>query len=181
LTTAIYPYRSPLPETQLFFRNLTGGEVLSSISHYQLVALSPSANLPLDQLVGHPVTIEIDLPKGGVRYVHQYVASMVLSGEEGQYYRYEAELGQRLTTTSYFVASSFFLSGILNYLLARWIVVSPAGTSEFAAELGKMTALSYPVIVIPSMIVLIASLWYLLHSLKKLTGLDTEQLLASKG
>uniref|UniRef100_UPI0012FB3787 type VI secretion system Vgr family protein n=1 Tax=Chitinibacter sp. GC72 TaxID=1526917 RepID=UPI0012FB3787 len=46
----------------------------------------------LDQLVGHPVTIEIDLPKGGVRHVHQYVASMVLSGEEGQYYRYEAEL-----------------------------------------------------------------------------------------
>ncbi|WP_157670909.1 VC0807 family protein [Chitinibacter sp. GC72] len=93
----------------------------------------------------------------------------------------QAKLGQRLTITSYFVASSFFLSGILNYLLARWIVVSPAGTSEFAAELGKMTALSYPVIVIPSMIVLIASLWYLLHSLKKLTGLDIEQLLATKG
>ena len=47
-----YRLRSPLPETQLFFRNLTGGEVLSSISHYQLVALSPSANLPLDQLAG---------------------------------------------------------------------------------------------------------------------------------
>ncbi|WP_043649549.1 type VI secretion system Vgr family protein [Chitinilyticum litopenaei] len=87
-----YRLRSPLPETQLFFRNLTGGEVLSSISHYQLVALSPSANLPLDQLVGHPVTIEIDLPKGGVRHIHQYIASMVFAGEEGQYYRYEAEL-----------------------------------------------------------------------------------------
>lgn len=92
----------------------------------------------------------------------------------------QAELEKRLTITSYLVASSFFLSGTLNYLLARWIVVSPAGTSEFAAELGKMTALSYPVIVIPSMIVLVGSLWYLLHSLKKLTGLDTEQLLAVK-
>uniref|UniRef100_UPI00210461B2 contractile injection system protein, VgrG/Pvc8 family n=1 Tax=Chitinibacter sp. GC72 TaxID=1526917 RepID=UPI00210461B2 len=91
-STRTFRLRSPLPETQLFFRNLAGTELLSNISHYQLVALSPSANLPLDQLVGHPVTIEIDLPKGGVRHVHQYVASMVLSGEEGQYYRYEAEL-----------------------------------------------------------------------------------------
>ncbi|WP_182075226.1 VC0807 family protein [Deefgea sp. CFH1-16] len=93
----------------------------------------------------------------------------------------QAELDKRLTITSYLVASSFFLSGVLNYLLARWIVVSLPGTSEFAAELGKMTALSYPVIMVPSMIVLIASLWYLLHSLKKLTGLDTDQLLAVKG
>ncbi|QKJ67293.1 MFS transporter [Deefgea piscis] len=93
----------------------------------------------------------------------------------------QAELAKRLTITSYLVASSFFLSGVLNYLLARWIVVSPPGTSEFAAELGKMTALSYPVIMVPSMIVLMASLWYLLHSLKKLTGLDTDQLLAVKG
>ncbi|WP_297576252.1 VC0807 family protein [uncultured Deefgea sp.] len=93
----------------------------------------------------------------------------------------QAEFYKRLNITNYLVASSFFLSGVLNYLLARWIVVSPAGTSEFAAELGKMTALSYPVIMVPSMIVLMASLWYLLHSLKKLTGLDTDQLLAVKG
>lgn len=93
----------------------------------------------------------------------------------------QPELEKRLTITSYLVASSFFLSGILNYLLARWIVVSPAGTAEFAAELGKMTALSYPVIALPSMIVLMGSLWYLLSSLKKLTGLSTEQLLVIKG
>ncbi|KAF0812121.1 Actin cross-linking toxin VgrG1 [Andreprevotia sp. IGB-42] len=83
---------SPLPDTSLFFRNLTGGEALSTIGHYQLAALSLSPDLPLDDLVGHPVTIELDLPKGGQRYIHQYVASIALIGKEGQHYRYEAEL-----------------------------------------------------------------------------------------
>ncbi|SMC28479.1 type VI secretion system secreted protein VgrG [Andreprevotia lacus DSM 23236] len=81
-----------LPDTSLFFRSLSGGEALSTIGGYQLVALSPSPDLPLDDLVGHPATLEIDLPKGGVRYVNQYVASMALVGKEGQHYRYEAEL-----------------------------------------------------------------------------------------
>ncbi len=68
--TRTFRLKSPLPETSLFFRKLTGNETLGVIAGYDLIALSPSANLPLDQLVGHPVTIEIDLPKGGVRYVH---------------------------------------------------------------------------------------------------------------
>jgi hypothetical protein len=33
-----------------------------------------------------------------------------------------------------------------------------------------MTALSYPVIVIPSMVLLIAALWYLFAQIKKITG-----------
>lgn len=90
--TRTFRLKSPLPETSLFLRQLSGSETLGVIGGYDLIALSPSANLPLDQLVGHPVTIEIDLPKGGVRHVHQYVAHMALAGEEGQYYRYEAEL-----------------------------------------------------------------------------------------
>ncbi len=87
------------------------------------------------------------------------------------------QLNRTLNIVGYLVAASFLLSAVLNYFLARWVVVSPAGTSEFAAELGRLTALSYPVIVVPSMIVLFAGLWYLFSSLKKLTGLDLEQML----
>lgn len=86
-------------------------------------------------------------------------------------------LERRLHLVGYLVASSFFLSAVLNYFLTRWVVVSPAGSSEFAAELGRLTALSYPVIVVPSMIVLMGSLWYLLSSIKKLTGLELEQIM----
>ena len=43
-----------------------------------------------------------------------------------------------------------------------------------------MTALSYPVIVIPSMIMLIAALWYIFAQIKKLTGEDLEHFLAEQ-
>ena len=87
----------------------------------------------------------------------------------------EFELKVRLS--SYIVASSFFLSAVLNYVLAKVILVSPPGTTEYTEELGKMTALSYPVIVIPSMVLLITALWYLFSQIKKITGEDIEDFL----
>ena len=84
---------------------------------------------------------------------------------------------QSMTTVTYLVASSFFLSSLLNYLLAKIVLQSPPGTTEFAEELGKMTALSYPVIVIPSMVVLMGALWFLFKRLAKLTQLPLEELL----
>ncbi|MCF2856674.1 septation protein IspZ [Pseudoalteromonas sp. SMS1] len=74
------------------------------------------------------------------------------------------------------LAGSFFLSSLLNYVLAKMIVVSPAGTEAYNSELGRMTALSYPVIVLPTMIIFFIALYYLLTSLKKLTGLTVEEM-----
>lgn len=82
----------------------------------------------------------------------------------------------KLTNASYMVAGSFFLSSVLNYILAKWILVSQPGTVEFTEELGKMTALSFPVIALPSTIVLMAALFYLLHHIRKLTDLKTEDI-----
>ena len=77
---------------------------------------------------------------------------------------------RKIAISSYIVASSFFLSSALNYILAKVILVSEPGTTEYTEELGRMTALSYPVIVIPSMILLITALWYLFSQIKKMTG-----------
>lgn len=79
-----------------------------------------------------------------------------------------------LGTTSLLLAASFFVSAVLNYGLARYILTSDPGTAAFNEELGRMTALSYPVIVLPSMIVLMLALFVLLRGIKKLTGLDME-------
>jgi hypothetical protein len=84
---------------------------------------------------------------------------------------------RRLSQASYIVASSFFLSSTLNYILATIILVSPPGTPEFNAELGRMTALSYPVIAIPSMIVLMIAIWFVFASIKRLTGHSLETFL----
>ena len=76
----------------------------------------------------------------------------------------------KVAVSSYIVASSFFLSAVLNYGLAKWILVSEPGTTAYTEELGRMTALSYPVIVIPSMVLLITALVYLFKQISKVTG-----------
>ncbi|MDT8427470.1 MAG: VC0807 family protein [Pseudomonadales bacterium] len=87
--------------------------------------------------------------------------------------RFEKRLGQ----ASLIVASSFFFSSFLNFVLARVILVSAPGTTEFSEELGKMTALSYPVIAIPSMIILLLAIWFVFSQIRKLTGESLENFL----
>jgi len=79
-------------------------------------------------------------------------------------------------TASNILGGSFLFSSTMNYILAKMIVVSPTGTEAFNNELGRMTALSYPVIAIPSMILFFVALYYLLHSIKKLSGLSLEEM-----
>lgn len=78
---------------------------------------------------------------------------------------------------SYLLAASFFLSSTLNYILAKMIVMSPAGTEAFNIEVGKMNAISFPVIAVPSMIIMVLSLMYIFRSIRLLTGLTFEEVM----
>lgn len=88
-----------------------------------------------------------------------------------------AAFERTLVHASWMLAASFFLSSLLNFVLAKIIVQSPPGTTAFNEELGRMTALSYPVIVIPSMAIMIITMWYLFSRIRGLTGMDLEQIL----
>lgn len=81
-----------------------------------------------------------------------------------------------LFNASALISCSFFLSSALNYILAKMIVVSAPGTEAFNEELGKMTVLSYPVIAVPSFIILGIAAYYMFRSIGKLTGLTLEQI-----
>ena len=78
---------------------------------------------------------------------------------------------------SYVLTGSFFLSSMLNYILAKMIVMSPAGTEAFNIEVGKMNAISFPVIAVPSMIIMVLSLMYIFRSIRLLTGLTFEEVM----
>lgn len=85
----------------------------------------------------------------------------------------------RLRTGTLLLAGTFFFSAVMNYALARWIVNSPAGTEAFNEELGRLTLLSYPVIAVPSMVMMVALLFWLARGAKALTGLDLGDMLRS--
>ncbi|HSV69876.1 MAG TPA: VC0807 family protein [Methylibium sp.] len=82
-----------------------------------------------------------------------------------------------LGTATWLVAVTFFFSAVMNYLLARWVVTSPAGTEAFNAELGRLTLLSYPAIALPSMLMMVGVLFYLTRAVRRLTGLTLGQVL----
>lgn len=82
-----------------------------------------------------------------------------------------------LAQSSYLLAGSFLISAILNFVLAQVLLKSPTGTPEFNEQLGKMHALSWPVIVVPSMAIMMFALYRLMKGIKDLTGLETEQVL----
>ncbi len=83
-----------------------------------------------------------------------------------------------LTRCSRVLTASFLLSAVLNFALARIIVTTdPAlDSAAFNEELGKMMALSWPVIVLPCMIFIFAALWILIKGLEKASGFPIEQL-----
>jgi hypothetical protein len=89
----------------------------------------------------------------------------------------EAAFDKALVNASYLIALSFLVSSILNYVLAKVLLVSPPGTEAFNAELGKMTALSFPVIAVPATLVMMGALFYLFKQIQKLTHLTLEDIL----
>lgn len=84
---------------------------------------------------------------------------------------------QSLRQATLALAGTFAFSSVANYVLARWIVVSPTGTTAFNEELGRMTLLSYPLIALPSMAMLLVLMWWLSRVLHRLTGCTFTDLL----
>ncbi len=83
---------------------------------------------------------------------------------------------KRLVNATFIGASSFFLSAALNYFLARLVVVSQPGSTAFNEELGKMTALSFPVISVPAIIILSIAIVYTVVGIRNLTGMEMERI-----
>lgn len=86
----------------------------------------------------------------------------------------EPQFEKRLLTASYMLGSTFFISAILNFLLAFFVLKGQPGTEEFVNSLGKMTGLSFPVIALPMMIMVGCILFYLFNGIKKETNAELE-------
>jgi len=85
----------------------------------------------------------------------------------------------RLLNATYLLSGTFVFSATMNYILAKWIVTSASGSTAFNEELGRMTLLSYPVIAIPSLLMMMAIFYYLWRSIHGMTGLTLEEILVT--
>lgn len=105
-----------------------------------------------------------------VELIHQHLI------ERGNVRRFE----RCLVSATYYLSGTFVFSSVMNFILAKAIVVSPTGSPAFNEELGRLTLVSYPMIAIPSMIMTIIIFYYLWRAIRDLAGLAFEDIFISK-
>ena len=136
------------------------------------------AAIPL--IIGLVIVISLKTPYPLIKKIlmSEKIFNVTLLHEKLREKNNEAKFEKRLVGLTWGLASSFFLSSVLNYGLAKVILKSEPGTEAFTAEIGKMTGLSYLVVMLPSMAVMILVLIALIKTLTHLTDLKMDDLLA---
>ncbi len=81
-----------------------------------------------------------------------------------------------IRNASLWLALAFVGSAIVNFALARIVLRSPPATPQFNAELGRMHIYVWPVIIIPSMVVMMFVFWRLINGITALTGLSSDEI-----
>ncbi len=81
-----------------------------------------------------------------------------------------------LLVSNFLFASTFVFSSVMNYILATWIVTSPAGTEAFNTELGKLTLISYPMIAIPSIVMMMGIFYFVWRQIRSMTELEADEI-----
>lgn len=91
------------------------------------------------------------------------------------------EYERKTAIATYLLAFTFLLSATLNFVLAKVVVTSDPSTSAYNSEIGRMTALSFPVITIPVMISMTITILYIMRTVSQMTGLEAEAVLKQQG
>ncbi|MEO8488805.1 type VI secretion system Vgr family protein [Pseudomonas sp.] len=83
---------SPLGPDVLLLNEMGGGEELGRPFNYELQLTSLDANIDLNQLLGKPMSVGVQLADGGDRYFHGLVARCSQNIDQGQFASYQVTL-----------------------------------------------------------------------------------------
>ncbi|KAA8701975.1 type VI secretion system Vgr family protein [Pseudomonas proteolytica] len=83
---------SPLGPDVLLLNEMGGGEELGRLFSYELQLNSLDANIDLNQLLGKPMSVGLQLADGGERYFHGIVARCSQNIDQGQFASYQVTL-----------------------------------------------------------------------------------------
>jgi len=76
------------------------------------------------------------------------------------------------------LAGSFFISMVMNYFLAMYFLTGETGSqADFNAAVGKLTWWGFAAIGAPMMVILMVTMWRFVSGLKKLTGMENDEIL----
>ena len=76
------------------------------------------------------------------------------------------------------LAGSFFISMVMNYFLAMYFLKDNTGSQgDFNDGVAKLTGWGFAVIGVPMMVILMITMWRFVSGLKKLTGMENDEIL----
>ena len=83
-----------------------------------------------------------------------------------------------IRSSTWLITGSMLMSAALNYFLARFFLdgLTP-GSTEYTEAIGKQTGWGWVVIGVPSMAMMLFAMFRLFKGVKRLTGLDTDQIM----
>src|SRR5215467_4209939 len=84
--------KTPLGPDVLAVSSVTIKEQMSRLFQIEAELISDEGTLNLDEIVGHKVTLRLNIGKSDKRYFHGFVSRMSQSGNESGYARYSAEI-----------------------------------------------------------------------------------------
>ncbi|PIK15360.1 VC0807 family protein [Halobacteriovorax sp. JY17] len=157
----------------LFSVIMTGGIGLFNLNRDWMVA--KETGIPL--LMGIAVIISQFTTKPLVKTFLGQMIDIDLIDKSFKDHGHVGLFEKNLKVASLCLGGTFFISALLNYILAIKILVGEPGTVEFNESLGKMTALSFPVISVPMVIMVGLIIGYLVMTIKKNTDLEIESIL----
>src|SRR5262245_24685764 len=82
---------APPAGNSLIFRTMRAHEELARLFEYDLELLSPDPTLKANDLLGHPMTVHLELRNGELRHWNGYVTEFALIGSLGPYARYRTK------------------------------------------------------------------------------------------
>tara|TARA_A100001015_G_C15041812_1_gene740221 strand:+ start:4181 stop:4894 length:714 start_codon:yes stop_codon:yes gene_type:complete len=89
----------------------------------------------------------------------------------------EDEISKILQLSTYYVASAFFISSILQFILGGIIITVDPGTPKFNDQVGTMTWVSYFVVLIPSFTMFGIGIYKIINGIKIITKLEINEIL----
>ena len=151
---------------------LTGGIALLSLPPKWIAV--KEALIPF--IIGCGVMVTVKSNKPAICFVVELIFDIEKIKNELLIKKCSDKFQPILKKATVLLSLSFLLSTLLNFMLAFVVVKSAPGTDAFNKELGLLTVLSYPVIVIPSMLMMLLSVWYFISKIKSLTQLTFQEL-----
>ncbi len=83
---------TPLGKGALLLQSFAGTESMSRLFQFNLELLSENPSISFKDLVGQRVSMSVWLPDNNERHIDGFVSRFVLSGRDGKYTRYQAEV-----------------------------------------------------------------------------------------